>query len=192
MRIAFLSASLAAALLCGESRGANYDVDASHTSTVFSVSHLGYSYTYGMFRKNSGSFEYDAANPESSRFRFVIDVASLDTMDAKRDEHLRGADFFNANQFPEITFESTSVTKSVDERGRDVLNATGTLTLHGVSKEVTLPMVVLGAGPGPYGDQRVGFLCQTRLKRSDFGMEFMAGPIGDEVAVTISFEGIQK
>ncbi|MEN0110084.1 MAG: YceI family protein, partial [Planctomycetota bacterium] len=169
-----------------------YAVDGSHTSAVFSISHLGYSYTYGMFRKASGAFQFDKDNPAASRFQFTLDVSSLDTMDAKRDEHLQGADFFNARQFPQITFTSTSVTPAGEQDGKPVFDVAGTLTMHGVSKSVTLPLQYLGEGPGPYGNYRVGFLCQTTLNRSDFGMNFMVGPIGDQVGVTISFEGIQQ
>lgn len=180
-------ALLAAALPAG---AAPYAVDASHTSVVFSISHLGYSYTYGMFRKTGGAFEFDPNNPAACRFDLTLDVTSLDTMDAKRDEHLRSPDFFNANQFPQITFRSESVAKTTSADGKPQFDVTGTLTMHGVAQRVTLPMIYLGGGKGPYGKDRVGFLCQTSVKRTDFGMTNMVPMIGDAVGVTISFEGI--
>ncbi|MEM1305873.1 MAG: YceI family protein [Planctomycetota bacterium] len=192
MQRLMIAAALALAVCAPQARAASFDIDTSHTSIVFSVSHLGYSYTYGMFRKSGGSFEFDRDNPSASKFSFTVDVASLDTMDAKRDEHLRSADFFNVKQFPQMTFVSSKVEKATAPDGKEIYNVTGTMTLHGVSSEVTLPLEYLGEGPGPYGKYRVGFICQTMFKRSDFGMNFMTGPIGDSVGVSISFEGLKK
>lgn len=171
---------------------ASYSVDKSHTSVVFSISHLGYSFTYGMFKEFGGSFEFDKENPSGAKFDFTIDAASLDTNDAKRDEHLRGPDFFNARQFPRITFQSESVQVETDDQGRTVYQATGPLTMHGVTREVTLPITFLGEGNGPYGNYRAGFVCQTSIDRTEFGMNFMAGPIGKDVAIVFSFEGLRQ
>ncbi|CAE7211578.1 unnamed protein product [Symbiodinium sp. CCMP2456] len=173
-------------------RAANFEVDPSHTSVVFSVSHLGYSYTYGMFRDVKGTVEFDKASPEACKFRFTIDAASLNTMNEKRDEHLKGADFFNVKQFPQITFESTAVAPAASADGKTLYNVTGKMTMHGVEKEVTLPIELLGEGETPFKDYRAGFMCQTTLKRSDFDMDFMVGPIGDSIGVTVSFEAVKK
>jgi polyisoprenoid-binding protein YceI len=182
------------AALCLASAGSNrsfaaetYTVDPSHTSLIFSISHLGYSYTYGRFNKLAGQYLLDRDAPQNCQFQFQVDVASVDTNDAKRDDHLRSADFFNAKQFPMISFQSSSVSKT--EKGYDV---TGNLTLHGVTKRVTLPMRLMGEGKGPYGNYRTGLIFQLQLKRSDYGMTGMQGPIGDNVAVTASFEGIRE
>ena len=163
-----------------------FTVDASHTAVIFSVSHFGYSFTYGRFNKPVGRFLIDRENPANSQFQFALDADSLDTNDAKRDEHLRSADFFNVALYPQITFESTSVTKT--EKGYDV---TGKLTLHGMIQQVTLPIIAMGEGRGPYGKYRAGMSFQLQIKRSDFGMKTMIGPIGDNVAITASFEGIR-
>ena len=201
-----LLAPIACLVSAPATQAASYDIDGSHTSVVFSVSHLGFSYTYGMFRKAGGTFEFDRTNPAASKFSFIVDVASIDTNDPKRDEHLRSADFFNVKQFPQLTFVSTKVEKVVaagsgtsgaaaagsGSKGKEIYNITGTMTLHGVSKQVTLPMQYLGEGTGPYGKYRLGFICQTVFKRSDFGMAFMNGPVGDQVGVSLSFEGIRK
>lgn len=164
-----------------------YTVDPSHTSLIFSISHLGYSYTYGRFNKLAGRYLLDRDAPQNSQFQFQVDVASIDTNDAKRDEHLRSADFFNAKQFPMISFQSSSVSKT--EKGYDV---TGNLTLHGVTKQITLPMRLMGEGKGPYGNYRTGLIFQLQLKRSDYGMTGMQGPIGENVAITVSFEGVRE
>jgi polyisoprenoid-binding protein YceI len=186
-----------AALVClapftPAARADEFTVDNSHTSVIFGVSHLGYSITYGRFNKVSGTFTLDPAGPEASTFQIAIDASSIDTNDAKRDEHLKGPDFFNAGEFPVITFKSTKVAAKRTERGV-VLQVTGDMTMHGQTRPVTVELQKLGEGPGPGGnDFRTGFNCQTKLKRSDFGMTAMVGPVGDEVAITISFEGVRK
>ena len=173
-------------------RAAQYDLDKSHTSILFGISHLGYSYTYGRFNEAEGKFTWDNANPAASQFSFLIKVASIDSNDPKRDDHLRNADFFNASQFPHITFQSTSVRPAATNNAAgNMYDVTGNFSMHGVTKQVTLPMKKLGEGPGPYGKYRTGFSCQTTLKRSEYGMTNMLPAIGDEVAVTISFEGLR-
>jgi polyisoprenoid-binding protein YceI len=173
-------------------RADEFAIDNSHTSVIFGVSHMGYSITYGRFNNVSGAFTLDAKGPEASTFQVALDVASIDTNDAKRDEHLKGPDFFNAGEFPVITFKSTKVAPKKTDTGI-TLEVTGDLTLHGVTKPVTLELQKLGEGPGPGGnDFRTGFSGTAKLKRSDFGMTNMVGPVGDEVAITISIEGIRK
>ena len=120
-------------------------------------------------------------------FNLAIDAGSLDTNAKDRDEHLRGPEFFDVKQFPSITFQSTSV-----EQDGASLNVTGNLTMHGVTRQVTLPMKKLGEGNGPFGKYRSGFMSQFQIKRSDFGMTGMVGPVGDEVALSVSFEGIRQ
>ncbi|WP_442507437.1 YceI family protein [Novipirellula sp. SH528] len=168
---------------------ADYVLDDQHTSVVFTTSHFGFSYTYGMFGKYTGQFSVDMQNPTQANFQFTIDAASLDTKSEKRDQHLRGPDFFNVKQFPEITFVSRSVEASADGK---TLNITGDLTLHGQTKSIVLPLTYLGAGKGPYGNDRIGFMGRTKVKRSDFGMGAMAPQIGDDVTLLISFEGLQQ
>ncbi len=175
---------LASPLTC---HAADYDLDNSHTSLIFGVSHFGYSFTYGRFNTVSGGFSFDKENPTDSNFKFEIQTSSVDTNDAKRDDHLRGPDFFDAKQFPKITFESTSVR----EAGED-LEMVGNMTMHGVTKEITIPLKYLGAGKGPYGKYRCGFSAQVMLQRGEFGMKAMAPMIGDDVSITFSFEGLQK
>lgn len=172
-------------------QAATYDLDVSHTSIIFGISHMGLSYTYGRFNEAKGRFNWDASNPAACQFQIAINASSIDSNDARRDGHLKGADFFNVGQFPQITFVSTGVTPApANNPAGTTHNVTGNLTMHGVTKEITLPMKYLGDGQGPDGSQRCGFFCQTTLKRSDFGMTGMIPNIGDEVAVTVSFEGV--
>jgi polyisoprenoid-binding protein YceI len=177
----FLPASLPAAEV--------YTIDPAHTSIVFSVSHAGLSYTYGFFREVSGSYIVDKANPTNCRFRLIIQTDSLDTNHAERDKHLRSADFFNVEEFPTMTFESTSCAAANSQDGAVIYNVTGNLTIHGVTRQVRLPLRMLAEGKGPFGDQRTGFLCQTELKRSDYGMSNLLDLVGDAVGINISFEG---
>jgi len=175
---------------CETLRADNYVLDPSHTSIVFGINHLGYSFTYGRFNKVSGGFVWNNANPATGQFQLAIDAASIDTNDMKRDEHLRGPDFFNAKQFPHISFQSASITPQRDAPGKFSVN--GNLTIHGVTRQVTLPLRKLGEGDGPFGNYRCGFICQTSVKRSEYGMTSMIPDIGDEVALTICFEGLRQ
>ncbi len=165
----------------------NYTLDDQHTSIVFAANHFGYSYTYGMFGKYRGDFSIDMNNPAAGKFQFAIDAASLDTKSAKRDEHLRGPDFFNVKQFPEITFQSTRI---VAERKK--LKVTGNLTMHGVKKQIVLPLTYVGAGKGPYGNERIGFYGSFKVKRSEFGITTFVPNVSDEITLMISFEGLKR
>lgn len=167
----------------------NYVLDTSHTSVIFGISHMGFSYTYGRFNKVDGKYTLDEANPAGCSFELTIDANSIDTNDAKRDGHLKGTDFLNTAEFPLITFKSTEVSGEKNDKGEMVYQVKGDLTMHGVTRPVTLPLRLLKVGPGMDGKKHSGFLCETRLLRSEFGMTNMIPAIGDDVAITISFEG---
>ena len=169
-------------------RADDYAVDPAHTSLVFKIQHLGISWIYGRFNDVSGTFTLDKADPSKSSFELTIKAENVDTGNEARDKHLKSPDFFNANQYPTITFKSTAVKPVAGG-----LEVTGDLTLHGQTKPVT---IVLKGGDKeaefPKGTKRVGFSGTATLKRSDFGMDKMVGPIGDEVYVEFSFEGVKK
>jgi polyisoprenoid-binding protein YceI len=182
-----------AVTLAAQSRPAvadDYKIDDSHTSVIFGISHMGLSYTYGRFNKVSGTYTLDAADPTKSAFKMVIDANSVDTNNQGRDNHLRGPDFFNAGEFPLITFESTKVVARQDGE-KTILDVTGNMTMHGVTKEITLALVKLGE-KAMGDDYRSGFLCDAKLMRSEFGMSGGIPNLGDEVAITISFEGVRQ
>ena len=180
-------AIIASGLVCPSANAADFVLDNSHASLVFGVSHLGYSSTYGRFNTVNGDFSYDKDQPLASQFRFTIDCNSIDTNDAKRDEHLKAADFFDVKRFPKITFVSTDV-----QQMDGVLQVTGNMTMRGKTKQVTMPLEYVGEGEGPYGNYRLGFNSQFLLKRSEFGMNNMVPKIGDDISITFSFEGIRK
>ncbi|HVS34843.1 MAG TPA: YceI family protein [Gemmataceae bacterium] len=161
-----------------------YMVDPVHSSISFKISHIGISYIHGRFDDFSGQFTIDKDDPSKSSFALSIKVESVDTNNPKRDEHLRNADYFNAKQFPAMTFQSTSV-KPVPG-GYDV---TGDLTLHGVTKPVGF---TLKGGDKtvefPKGMQRIGFTTNLVIKRSDFDMKTDLGALGDEIPIDIGVE----
>ncbi|TWU55878.1 YceI family protein [Rubripirellula reticaptiva] len=183
--IAIAMLAITALTVTRPASAADYVLDDQHTSVVFAANHFGYSYTYGMFGKYKGDFSIDMENPATGKFQFSIDAASIDTKSEKRDEHLRGPDFFNAKQFPEISFQSTSIVADGKK-----LSITGNLTMHGVEKPIVLPLTYLGAGKGPYGKERIGFAGSFKVNRSDFGIKAFVPNVSDEISLIISFEGL--
>jgi polyisoprenoid-binding protein YceI len=172
-----------------------YKLDPDHTSVVFSTAHTGLSYTYGMFRKVTGQYLLDTANPANTKFQIIIRADSLDTNNADRDTHLRSPEFFDVQQFPEITFASSRCDVTNSPENGIVYRLLGTLTIHGVPRQVPLVLRMLGEGPGANGkDHRTGFHCQLELKRSDFKMTNLLenNLVGDAVGITVSFEGVQQ
>jgi len=168
-------------------RADDYALDPMHAAVTFKISHLGLSWTYGRFKELSGSFTVDAANPAASKFEITAKAGSVDTDNAKRDEHLRSPDFFNVKQYPSLSFKSTAV-KAV-QGGYEV---TGDLTLHGVTKPVTVTLVGGRTAEFPKGIQRTGYSTEFKVKRSEFGMDKMLEAIGDEVLIAVSVEGTKK
>ena len=163
-------------------------IDASHSSVRFSVRHI-VSRTAGKFRDFSGSIVYDAEHPSKSSVKATIKMASIDTDNDRRDGHVKSADFFNVEKYPEMTFVSSS-TKA---KG-NMLMVTGDLTMHGVTRKVVLPVEVLGVGIHPMTKASVaGFQADLTVKRSDFGVNSwtdVAGVLGDEVKVTLLVEAL--
>lgn len=166
-----------------------FTVDPVHSSISFMIPHQEISYIHGRFNQFSGKFVIDRADPSKSSFLLSIKVESVDTNNAKRDEHLRAPDYFNAKQFPDMTFQSKSV-RPIDG-GYEVA---GELTLHGVTKDLTL---VLKGGDKvvefPKGTKRVGIVTTTAIKRSDFGMTAeLPKSLGDEVRIDIGIEAAKN
>ena len=186
-----VSVSLAFALPVGQDKAppreaftGTYGIDSVHSTVIFRIKHLDTSYSYGRFNEVTGNFSYDVAKPENSKVTVEIAVETLDTGTDKRDAHLKSPDFFDAVQFPVATFTSKSVKKSGDKK----LAVAGDLGLHGVKKPVTLEIEETGASDSQKTGVRVGFHGTMTLKRSDFGMNFMQGAVGDEVNLTVSIE----
>ena len=164
-----------------------FKVDPVHSFVLFSVQHLGVANTYGRFNDISGTVVFDRDNPSKSSVELSVPVESLDTHNAKREQSLKSPDFFDAKQFPTLTFKSTKV-----EGSGDMLKVSGDLTIHGVTKPLTVDFKKGGEGKGVFGEMRGGGETRFTIKRSDFGMNFEQGEIGDEVTVILSVEGVKK
>jgi len=172
-----------------------FNLDQTHFSIVFSVSHMNISYTYGMFRGANAQVVVDKENPANSSFTMTIKADSIDTNNTQRDGHLKGPDFFDVQSYPDITFKSSTV--ALDTRagqGNIVYQVTGDLTMHGVTKSITLPIQMLGEAQMPDGSTHAGFLTQTELKRSEFGISKFVenNMVGDAIGITVSFEGVKQ
>ncbi len=179
----FAAAILAIMTFASPSLADTWQVDAVHTSVVFKVKHLDISNFYGRFNEINGSLD----TGDNASFDFTVPVASIDTNNTKRDDHLRSPDFFNAKQFPTINFKGSSITPN--DNGMELK---GELTLHGVTKPLTVQMNKIGEGEDQRGSHRIGLETTFTIKRSDFGMDQMIGPVGDEVTLTISIEAIRQ
>lgn len=164
-----------------------YSVDPVHSSAVFRIKHLNISYFYGRFNDVNGTVSFDAANPQSSTMEVEIKTDSVDTHNDKRNGHLKSPDFFNAAKFPTMSFKSKTFAKS----GESAFDVTGDLTMHGVTKPLTVKLEKTGAGSTPMGE-RIGFETTFTVKRSDFGITFMPDGLGEEVRVTVSLESAKK
>ena len=165
------------------------DIDRSHSEVAFQVRHL-LSKVRGRFNDFAGTIEFDPARPHDSRVEVVIQAASIDTGESARDNHLRTADFFEVEKFPTLTFKSTSVTP----HGRDTYDVAGDLTIHGVTRRVTLPASYLGTAQDPWGTEKFVFEAELTLNRKDFGLLWNAALetggflVGDEVKVTLAVQ----
>ena len=168
-----------------------YKIDKAHSEVAFQVRHL-VTKVRGRFRDFEGSILYHEANPEQSSVTFTIQANSIDTAEPDRDKHLRTPDFFDVETFPTLTFQSTRITK----RGPETYDVTGTLTMHGINKELVLPVAHMGKAKDPWGGDRLGFEAETTLNRKDFGLNWNAMLeaggflVGDEVKVSIEIQAV--
>jgi len=163
-------------------------IDQSHAHILFFVNHFGMSDIQGEFLEFDGTFTLDTEAPENSSVEVTIDVSSLDTGWAARDEHLLNADFFDAEQYPTITFTSTGV----EVIGEETALVTGDLTVKDTTRPVTLEVTLNGLAddhPMMEGTQRhAGFSASARVLRSDFGVDMFAPAVSDEVEIRIELE----
>jgi polyisoprenoid-binding protein YceI len=173
---------------------ATWNIDPVHTAAEFKVKHMMISNVKGHFTAVTGVMHVDESDITKSHIEASIDVASIDTRDEQRDTHLKSADFLDADKFPKLTFESTSVTR----RAEGELAVTGRLTIHGVIREVVLD--VEGPTPptkDPWGNTRLGVSATTKISRKDFGLTWNAALetggflVGDEVTITLEAEFVK-
>lgn len=164
------------------------DTEKQHAFVVFRIQHLGFSWMYGRFNDFEGSFTYDEDDPSKNRVEVTIDPASIDTNHAERDKHLRSDDFLHVGKYPEARF----VGDEWRSTGEGAAKLTGDLTLRGVTREITLDVQQVGAGPDPWGGFRRGFLAKTELTLADFGIDYDLGPSAKTMELTLSVEGIRQ
>jgi polyisoprenoid-binding protein YceI len=144
-----------------------YSIDTTHSEVAFTVRHMVFAKVRGQFKAWTTELSYDAADPTKSSLRAVIDIASIDTREPKRDEHLKSGDFFDAERFPKMIFQS----KRVDRAGSGY-RVIGDLTIRDATHEVTLEVEPTGAGKDPWGNQRLGFSAKTSISRGEFGLKY--------------------
>lgn len=171
--------------------GGEYTIDPAHTQAIFKVGHFGASHQTGLFRSISGSFNLDAEDPSKSTAAIEIDAASIYTGMQKRDDHLKSPDFFDVKQFPNIVFKSTAVEAS----GPNEYQVSGDLTIHGVTKSVTIPFTHNAALTLPKemgGAFITGFDGALTIDRHDYGISWGKGALGDEIAISLTLEGMRK
>ena len=183
------AALLALAAISVQAQSTTWEIDPAHANAQFVVRHLGISNVQGEFTKVSGTVQLDEKNLEKSSVAATIDVSSVDTRNATRDKDLLSENFFNVAKYPAMTFQS----KRIERAGEGKLKVTGDLTLHGVTREVTLDV----DGPSnaikdPWGNMRRGLSGTTKIDRRDFGITADAGMVGNEITITLDVEMVKK
>ncbi len=181
---------LALALTLLPARAETFSIDPVHSAVQFEIRHL-FSTVPGRFNDFEGTVTFDQAKPEASSVEATIQTASIDTANAQRDGHLKSEDFFAVEKYPTATFKSTKTERTGDKTGK----IEGELTLHGVTKPVTLDVEYLGMGKGMEGDTRAGFTATVTIDRKEFGLNWGkvvegTSVLGDEVKITVNVEAV--
>jgi polyisoprenoid-binding protein YceI len=170
-----------------------WNIDAAHSGINFSIRHMVVSKVRGRFAKYTGTVNLDDQDLARSTVEATIDASSIDTGTAQRDEHLRSADFFDVQRFPELRFKSARIEKIEEARYRVI----GELTIRDVTREVALDVEYGGRARDPWGNERVGFVARTALDRKDFGLKWNqaleAGGVlvGDRVDVELEVQAVR-
>ena len=189
------SLAVACVFFCASSAvAATYEIDTTHAQIQFKVKHLGISSVRGVFKDFAGTFEYDPKNVQASKANAKIKTISIDTENKKRDDHLRSADFLDADGKPEISFVSKEI-KDVNDQSFTLV---GDLTIRGVTKLVELKTEFGGTATDPWGKERAAFSASTTINRKDFGivwnkvLETGGLVVGEDVKIEIDVEGVKK
>jgi len=166
--------------------------DLAHSSVDFSVRHMVFAKVRGGFQKFNADVTIDDKTNIPTSVKAVIDANSIDTKNPDRDGHLKSPDFLDAAQFPNITFESTSISGTPD-----ALSIAGNLAIHGVTRPVTLAAQFAGEGKDPWGNDRIGYEATVKINRKDFGLNWNQALetggvlVGEEIEITITLELIR-
>ena len=171
-----------------------WSIDTTHSQITFTVRHMVFAKVRGRFGKWTGTLQLDPQDLGRSQVAVTIDAGSIDTADQQRDGHLKSPDFLDVAQFPELKFQS----RRVETRGEGKARIVGDLTLHGVTREVTLDAEVSGRGKDPWGNERTGFSATTAVDRTDFGLKWNqaleAGGllVGTKVDIDIDLQAVKQ
>jgi polyisoprenoid-binding protein YceI len=169
-----------------------WKIDPAHSHVEFAVKHMMISTVKGRFSEVTGEIRHDETNVANSSVEIEVGVASIDTRESQRDTHLRSADFFDAETFPNMTFRSTRIEGPLDE-----FKLSGDLTIHGVTRPLTFDVTHEGRGKDPWGGERIGFSATGKIKRSEFGLTWNAALetggflVGDDVKISIDIEAVK-
>lgn len=173
---------------------ARWTIDPSHSSVGFSVRHMMITNVRGEFQRLAGEVRFDPGDLDASEVTATVEAASINTREAKRDEHLRSADFFDAERFPALTFASKRIARTGD--GYEVV---GDLTIRDVTREVRLAVEdVTAEHADPWGNRRIGASAKTKIRRSEFGITWNAALelggvlVGDEITITIEVSLVKR
>ncbi|MGB5864034.1 MAG: YceI family protein [Sulfitobacter sp.] len=191
MRLFTTTALIIALGTTAQAEMAKYELDPEHTTVFFTVDHIGYAKTLGLFTTVSGSFMYDAQTQELGDVDVSIDAASFESFNKARDNHVRNADFLDVKEHPLITFTANEGTAASATNG----TVTGELTILGQAQPVTLDITLNKSAPYPFGHKRevLGLSMTTSINRSDFGMAYGVanGLVGDAVDIQIETEAMK-
>ena len=190
LKILFAAAMISATPVASVFAADTYALDPAHTQAIFTIDHLGFSTITGGIRNLTGTLVLDPMKLENSTIKVTMAANSVDTGFAARDKELQGPMFFNVTQFPTMTFSSTHITKT----GTHTVDVEGNLTLLGITKPLVLKTRLNRMAKDTIGTNvyKAGFTATTTIKRSDFGMKAYVPYVGDDVHVTINFEGIKQ
>ncbi len=169
-------------------------IDTAHTSVEFSVKHMMISTVRGRFAKFSGTLNIDPQHPERSSVEGAVETASIDTREPNRDQHLRSADFFDAEKYPTISFLSRRIEPQGDNRYKVI----GDVTIKDVTRELVFNVTDEGKGKDPWGNTHWGFTAEATLNRKDFGLNWNVALetggwlVGDQIKINVEMEAIEK
>ena len=161
------------------------DTRGKHAFIQFKISHFGFSYVLGRFDKFKGAFCYDPDNPAAAHVSIQLDVSSLNTGHAERDKHLRDQDYLDTKTFETASFVSTGY----QQKDNSTALLSGNLTLHGVTKMISLKVTPLGMGDDPWGRYRAGFEGEFKIVAADYGLNYLLGDAAKMVDVYVTLEG---
>jgi polyisoprenoid-binding protein YceI len=191
-----LGSLLLVSALAVTARAETYNVDTSHSDITFKVRHMGISTISGRFEKFGGTFDVDPKNIKATKGNLTIDASSINTGNAKRDGHLKGADFFDVAKYPEIKFASKEV-KDINMKD-STATLVGDLTMHGITKEISLKIKGGGIMVDPWKNERAAFAATGKIDRYDFGLKYNSAMetggvvVSQEVELVLAFEGVRQ